>query len=48
MRSNQEESVFLGKETFELNLGLVEGPLHCHAAFFSHGSSSGPLNMEND
>ena len=27
MRSNQEESVFLGKETFELNLEPVEGPL---------------------
>ena len=48
MRSNQEESVFLRREAFELHLGPMEGPLHCHAAFFRHGSSSGPLDMEND
>ena len=46
--ANQEESVFLGREASELHLGPVEGPLHCHAAFFSHGSSSGPMDMENE
>ena len=31
MRSNQEESVFLRREAFELHLGPMEGPLHWKA-----------------